>query len=270
MSGGPSGSGASPANSRGVAVTASGTANTKGSWAEVLASNDYDTDWLVLGLNAIAVGAGGSRYYLVDIGVGPAGSENVLIANMHFNIYDDGSRVSSEGTWLFPLRLAAGARLAARSQSSPASSAIYVTANPIAHGIAAPGGYARCENVGADTASSRGVSLDAGAVANTDSAWTEMIAATAFPYRWMTLAGSYAPATVTRPYWLIDLAVGAIGSEVAFLNDLAFSGSYGMGVMGGLSIPVAIAAGQRISARARSNNTNATERVLSLVAQGVG
>jgi len=72
-----------PGTSRGVAVDPGGTANTKGSWAELQASTAVDVAAVfgVVGFNNDAARAA-TASLLYDIGLGSAGNEFVLVPNL--------------------------------------------------------------------------------------------------------------------------------------------------------------------------------------------
>ncbi len=109
--------GAATASSTGTSLTAPGSTNTKSAWTQITAS----TTNTIRALTACAVQRSGdttllSRTGLIDIGVGGAGSEQVLIPNMPF--------IADAAEWMtcpavtIPANLPPGTRLAARSQAT--------------------------------------------------------------------------------------------------------------------------------------------------------
>lgn len=97
--------GANEADSGQITVTG-GAANTKGAWSELVASCGQ-TDMIFLSVR-IASPASSDTAVLIDIGVGPAGSETVVVPNI-----DMGGR---NGIFHVPLPLSVpqGTRIAAR------------------------------------------------------------------------------------------------------------------------------------------------------------
>jgi hypothetical protein len=89
----------------------------KGSWVQLIASLTDDTFGLIICLNANQL-SGNSRNTVVDIGIGPAASEVVLIADLiggNAVAYN----VTGGGIWYyFPVAIPAGTRIAARAQST--------------------------------------------------------------------------------------------------------------------------------------------------------
>lgn len=104
-----------PTTTQGTTVTPA--VGSKGSWAEAIPSLDADTFGLLICINGNNVSAG-SRNSVVDIGIGAAGSEVVLVpdligGNAMTYIQNGG------GLWyFFPVRIPAGTRVAVRAQGT--------------------------------------------------------------------------------------------------------------------------------------------------------
>ena len=106
---------ATPAAGSGTAVAnPAGAANTKGTWVELIAATTFDSLLVVVTLaNASAVATDTST--LIDIGIGAAAAETVIIPDLLA-----GQTTSSNLTprsYIFPLRIPSGSRISARSQS---------------------------------------------------------------------------------------------------------------------------------------------------------
>ena len=103
-------------NDRGTQISASATANTKGSWAEIVASTakDYAGFFGVLG-NAGDMASANERR-LIDIGIGAAASETVIVPNWYTNFEGLGDVNQPMHMPIFWTPLAAGTRIAARFQ----------------------------------------------------------------------------------------------------------------------------------------------------------
>jgi len=109
--------GAVSATSQGTVITASASTNTKGSWTELISSTSRKTFAVVINLRR----PGGTDHrYLFDIGTGVADSEVVLIGNLG----QEASTTNWMTVWHFPITIPPGTRIAARTQSHVASSAI--------------------------------------------------------------------------------------------------------------------------------------------------
>lgn len=99
-------------------ITASSTTNTKGSYTQLIASTARDYTGFLLVYRGGMLAAGDINY-LIDIAVGVAGSEVVIVPNLY-----PGSSTAAVGlcrSVYFPIPIPAGTRIAARMQSSVAS-----------------------------------------------------------------------------------------------------------------------------------------------------
>jgi hypothetical protein len=271
LGGGPSETGADAAASVGISLSPGASANTKAAtWTELIASTDYAANWLLVHLGQSTV-TGASSGVLVDIGVGGSTAEQVLVPNLRYAQTSTAQYVTP--SYLMPLRIPAGTRLSARSQSSTGSGSLKITATAISGGVAAPPGFGRVEAAGANTATSLGVSIDCGGSAHTDVVG-QLIASTGFAYRWLVLSVGVSSDVVTAAAtsFLVDICVGAGGAEVPIINDIYFHGSTGTDMPHPVTVgfPVAIAAGSRLSARARCSVNTAGDRIIDLAAYGVG
>lgn len=117
---------------------------------------------------------------------------------------------------------------------------LYLGANPVTLGA----GPLRLRQ------SSGNVSVTAGGTSHTKGAWTEIIASTSTDSTQLILAVAVHQ-TGQNSATLIDLAIGAASSEVAFLENLP-CGSASQNGGWQVPLPVAIPAGSRISARTQS------------------
>jgi len=91
-------------------LTSSSSANTKGSWAEVIHSLTAATCWFIVMFTPFS-----SNGYFVDIGIGAAASEVAIISDLFLN---------NQGTYqgipmsIGPIRFPAGTRISARCQDN--------------------------------------------------------------------------------------------------------------------------------------------------------
>lgn len=108
-------------NAVGVTVT-TGVANTKGSYAQVTASLSND----IMGFVIVKDGAPANGNYLLDIAIGAAASEQVIIPNLLFSGVSGGVAVNAIGMF-FPVPIPQGTRIAARAQSNNATQSINIS-----------------------------------------------------------------------------------------------------------------------------------------------
>lgn len=109
--------GANTATSGGVQVDAGGSANTKGAWSEIISATTASCRALLLCIGSLHQGIVTGTYSLVDVGVGGAGSETVVIPN--YPLRAAANTDVHEPPWLLlPCSIASGQRVAVRSQCS--------------------------------------------------------------------------------------------------------------------------------------------------------
>lgn len=106
------------ATSQGTTIDPGGTANTKGAWVALTASTTYATKALFWDQSNLVQTTRTSADWLLDIGVGGAGAEVVIIPNMHIECSTtDDFNVHSPSP-LFAVSIPAGTRIAARCMST--------------------------------------------------------------------------------------------------------------------------------------------------------
>lgn len=261
--------GANAATSTGKAVVSSGTNHVKGAWVELIAATSFETSWILLQPSLFEAVAPAD--WLIDIGIGPAGSEQVILANVPFC-----TRGNEPGAGTpIPLSIPAGTRIAARAQVSNGGGVAGRTARLLLQlfgsGFAEAPGAQLAVTYGANTADSGGVGVDPGAVAHTKGAWSEIVASTSFNHSCFILGiGNQANSARVAADWLVDIAVGASGSEQIILADLAAwsDGSRAIHPQRML-LPMKVPAGSRLAARGQCSTTDAIDRTFDVILIGV-
>ena len=249
-------------------ITSSDTADTKGIYVELVASTPFDCSLLSVHHFPVFAQAVG----LIDIAVGGAGSEQVIIANL-LETLQVGRDVNRT---LWPISIPAGTRISARVQDDEA------TAHPhhiglylFEAGFLPSQPLSRVTTYGAQTGDSSGTQIDPGAVINTKGSWIEIDASIANDIRMLTIlvgtAGGNTSLSTARFY--LDVGVGAGGSEQIVLPDALFlttttTDEYHPNpcVPG---VPVNIPAGSRLAVRSQCTINNAADRVFDLIAYGL-
>jgi hypothetical protein len=248
------------------ALPSSGASNAKGAYTQLIAATAYPAAWILVSMPRTGAGD-----YLMDIAVGGAGSEQVVLPNLPLSI--QAANVGGTSTYLFPLHVPAGSRIAARGQNSTAGAVAVDTQvtlfAPLAGGEK---GLERVEACGAVTATSLGTSVDPGGTANTKGSWVELIAATTIPYRWACLSIGHTNALGASTSWAVDVGIGAGGSEVVVVPNLLVSGGSTADAIPamGLCFPLHVPAGTRVAVRAACTVNTATERLIEAVLHGAG
>ncbi len=241
-------------------ISASATTNTKGAWTEIIASSAEDYDCLLFMFAA----ATSNVSYLVDVGIGGAGSEVVIAADIHTSIGNN-----SAEWFAIPRSIPAGTRISVRCASSTASSQVRVGVTGVKGGWLHPQGGGDITTYGANAADSGGVSVNAGATANTFGVWSELTASTVADAKGIAVRpGGANNATPTTGQGLLQIGVGGSGSERP-LFEVPFSMGTTIdnyGPMPDFWFPVSVPSGSRLAARVMMTVTDATDRIMDVVA----
>lgn len=242
----------------------SGTANNKGSWVETFASTEMDSFGINVSIGA-TLSANSDR--LVDIGIGAASSEQVIIGNIvTHNLGDIMVR-----HMFFPLKIPQGSRVAHRSQATSTNQNTLVGISLVGGGfVGHHASCGACQTLGAVTGDSGGTSIDPGGTAGTKGSWVQVPSSTttSFPGRWLMIGiGNQNNAARAVANWLLDVAIGGSGSEQTIIGDLHLRSEVNQGIspvtIG--PIPLAIPQGSQLSARASCSITDATDRLFDIV-----
>lgn len=211
-------SGANLTTSQGTTITSGSPANTKGSYTQLVAATarDYQGLMVVIGGNSASSDA------LTDIAIGAEASEQIIAPNL----YCDAILMNNMFTYLLPLRIPGGSRIAARCQNTTASATLQCLIQGLTYGFP-PGLLGNVVTpYGVDTSDSGGVSVDPGGSGNTKGAYSEIISATSRNIRGFIVAfGGRVNTARTSCRWLMDIAIGAEGSEQVILANFPITGS---------------------------------------------
>lgn len=258
--------GVQSAASAGAAVATSASANTKGSWVEIITTTPYDAAGIFVTFYADSINP---RDYLLDIGIGGSGSEVVLVPNIAYSLIGS---VRQTCSLFIPVAIAAGQRVSMRAQSSTGSQTLLAQIVLIGATLKSTELYQVAQSLGSNTADSGGTSIDPGASTNTKGAYSELSAATSNKIDWVCiLLGGQANSDRTTARWLFDVAIGGAGSEQVILADMQFScHSTPDAIVGWYQLPLSIPRGSRVAARAQCDINDATDRLFDISIIGVG
>lgn len=248
-------------------ITANATVNTKGDYADVIASTGGQVSLCRLRFGSSFTAAEDSSM-LLDVAYGAAASETVILANLQVGWGNTiGAGVAPREVWFPTPLLPASTRIAARVQAATkvggtVDRTVLVSADTF-NGTT-PG---TINTIGATTATSQGTAVVAG-LSDVEGSWTEITASTTATYRALLYAvGCAGDATTQLSNYLLDIGTGASSSETAILSNIYVSTSTSELVLNPTSItpiPVNIPTGTRLSARLQSSQASAQSLDITL------
>jgi len=259
---------------RGVGVeyapVAIGGSNAKGAWTELSSALSIG----IRSFDVVLLGADSGAWYLLDVGIGPAGSEVVIVPNLQmqtFNDYGNESRI-----FRLPYAIAKGTRVAMRGQSN--LSAKTVRAAILGHAgnrFVAALAVQRSIAYGQNLSTTQGTNIDPGGTANVKGAWTPLVTSTTYPIRRLALA-VVPPTAVAFSSWAVDIGVCAAGAaanaEVVLIPDIPFHAADIGKSIGPTAehFEVALPAAVRLSLRAACDITTSASRVFHAMLSAMG
>jgi hypothetical protein len=258
--------GADTATSRGTVITASASANTKGSWTNIGAVTGYEYN--TVSINAAVAGAGAADFTF-DLGINDSGSVDIIAADLRLP-----GLVGNRSNTLcctLPLHVRQGAQLAARCQASTGSRTMEIGLHgmPTGHG----GNPGASKIVALYTpSSSRGVDVEP-TVVNTKSSWVTLVAASTQQFDGMFFIignGGETTRSSNLPY-LLDIGVNATPRVIygnIFLNCDSVTTLVSPAFIGPVWFSTGLAAIQ-LSARAQTNDVTVGERKIDVAAYGL-
>jgi hypothetical protein len=269
--------GASTATSSGVTLT-SGASNVKGAWSQVIASTASDITHLLVCFSYFSAGGGGGNGPggAIDVAVAPSGSEasGILIQNLIVPML-----VVFGEHFLLPVgQIPAGSRIAARFASSFASDTVALSLVGFDSGWSSASNGGLWDTYGwSGSGAIQGFAVDPGATINVKGSYVALSTSvtndlSGFFITWDVQ--NRASSTGSYMDYLVDFALGGIGSEVVILpNVMIARNSFTGGVLYGPQttpfLPIPIAAGSRLSCRAQAYNVTALDRILGVSVYGL-
>lgn len=168
----------------GITITASGTAHTKGSVTELIASTSYDSYGIFVLLDNTYT-AGANTSMLLDVMTGGAGSEVVLIPDLACGYALNENLNNAPIIYFFPIFIPASTRLSARCQAAVVSDTVncrvVLLQRPTVRGWVG----SRVTAYGVTAASSTGISITCGNSAYGTAA--QLSSSTTNPIRYLQL-----------------------------------------------------------------------------------
>lgn len=248
----------------GTTVTSSSSANTKGSWTQLVAATTLDAAGFWIETSQPAV----PQRYRLDIGVGGSGSEVVLVPDVCFSPIRDTHVYRA----FVPVPIPAGTRLSARVQSDGTSKAIKVhllLAGP-ALVTSQMSGPVVTYGLGSNTSNT---AVDPGGTANTKGSWVELTSSTTYDINYLILNVDLDTADATNSAsWLVDIGMTPqFETQQVLVPDVGFYNSANKDQVTPVSMgfPVHLPAGTRLAARSQCSVSGSGDRSIFLQMIGV-
>jgi hypothetical protein len=227
-------------------ATTGGAANTKGNYAELIASTAGAATMAKVTINSTNQ-TGIQVNLLVDIATGAAASETVIIPNIVAGSHAEFAALGSHGPeFWFPVDIPAGTRVSARCQDSVGADTANVHVALYGGGLAGGG----IDTMGVTTATSLGTTVTGGN--NAYGTWTEIEDSTTAAYKTVIPSLATAEATWLGSTCLIQVGTGAALSETAlqtFECTLTTAEAIRSGVFQPIVSYTAIPLGTRVAVR---------------------
>lgn len=228
-----------------VTVTKNTTANTKGSFIQMIASTLHEA----VGFYVTSWGGNPATSYLVDVAIGAAASEHVIVENLA--IYAMGYEANHP--YFVPLRVPAGSRVSMRSQGNSGSAGGAGVSITMMYGSDLRKTFSRCVTYGANTADSGGTPLV------TDNVWAEIAASVTHDIKYLIMAITGRGVGLAGDENVIyKIGIGAAASEQDLIGGLVSrtdtTGDTFMSPV--FAFPVSIAAATRIAVQANDNQAD--------------
>lgn len=236
----------------GTQVAAGATANTKGAWVQLTASSSVDACFIDVEISADNVVDVNINNIAIDIGVGSAGNEVVIISNLHCYTFFGHCNIR----YTFPVAIQAGVRIAARAQadSGTAPNSAFVSIRLFDGDFALQEASSGAEPIGGfNSANTTGTAITPGA-SGVKGSYIQITASAARDY--VGLGFNMFFNSGSGHGYLIDLAIGGAGSEQIIVPDYAY---YSMGIIlqGPTFFPIQIPQGTRVAMRVSDSNASA-------------
>jgi hypothetical protein len=249
-----------PATPLGTAVTASATPHSKNTtYTQLIASTSFDA-YAIQVMISDTFSSATNTSTLVDIAIGAAASESVIIPNLnagYAQVSGGDERQGAQKYW-FPLYIPAGSRLSATAQSAVASKAPRVCVWLFGEPLRPTWAGQIVTDYGTNLATSRGATVTCG-VSAAEGSWAQITAATSKAHAFMAAGVSCdGDASVLSDVGLLDIGVGA-ATEQTIMEHLPF----GLNTAEAMSTPfpfccyAQVASGDRLAARASVINSGA-------------
>lgn len=194
----------------GTVVIAGGTAHTKNTtYTTLIASTSFDAYAIEIKMSDVTQVATDTSQ-LVDIAIGAAASETVIIPNLNagYALGQNGINQGGQHYW-FPLYIPSGSRLSATSQAAIISDTVAVTVRLWGNPSSPVWAGSEVIDYGTNLATSTGTNVAAG-TSSAEGAWTQITASSTRTHNYIAAGvGGAADTTSQSTMALVDIGVGS-------------------------------------------------------------
>lgn len=241
-----------------VAAITIGASNVKTTYQQLVASTPFECFGLFAMVRPAQVGR-----YMIDFGIGGAGSEQTIISDFYTSCNGN----SQQGSWtFFPIYIPAGTRIAARGQTTNASNQLAVCRT-----FLLGGGHIQQQPLGVVTTygategTTQGIVLTSGGGATVYGSYAQVVASTTSPISHAVICFGN-PLNSSNTYY-VDFAIGGAGSEQTVLQSVEIQApNINVPNPQSISFPISIPSGTRLAMRMASD---AATQTLEAVVYGV-
>lgn len=232
-------------------------------WTELIASTAADCDLLELYL---ANGSTAKGNLAVDIGVGAANFEELIVED--FTVAGKGNGLRDKRSFLMPLHIPKGSRLAIRARYTKSSpTEVEYLGQLYAASFTDQKGFSFSTVYG--IVSGKGTPVDPGGTAHEKGPWEEIESSMADDCKGTVICfGPNDNGTTTSRNYLVDVAIGPSDNEEIILENHRVVMSTAEEMVSPRYIPLTIPSGTRVACRAQCDIIDATDRLLEFWFQG--
>lgn len=247
-------------------VATSASAHTKGAITELVASTPAAAKAIALLVGGTS-SAGAASGALMDLMIGAAASETVLVGNLGVgNLTAVGTYGEAGGMWFIPVAVPSGSRLSCRWQAARASATDASVAVALLDWDTTNSNWSPPSTLTALNANTAATTATGGGGWSTGTSWTQISASTAAAYYGFVVSlNSNNTAFIGNDVVAIQLATGEAGAETVIGTAQmgqrqGLAETYTQQLVWGLPnyISASVPAGTRLCARILNDGTNAT------------
>lgn len=253
------GSGLDLSSTRGTTLTANASANTLGTFVEILsaANNLYSSNEIEITCSDFSASTG-TDAMMVVLAVGGAGSEEIIVPDLLCRGVT--GSIPTYYKYSFPINIPAGVRISIACQSRTGGQVIDVNVSRSITCLSQDLGLAIIDPIGSTRSTGRGIEVARSATINTFGSWVEITASLAKSIKGFAVCGMRSNTSWSNGVVTYEVGVGSAGNEVAIYDGgliMTTTSEEGVGNVSPFR-SVGISAGTRISIRAQGdiNNTD--------------